>query len=101
MIYIDQISDASFEVRQRAKKTRAFERGNCVLVAPHDETKVLRLVEFIGNRVLCVAFETGEACGANDHGRYCYHAVAAKRRREINAKRRRTLQRKKSQLRAA
>jgi len=91
VIYESQISEASFDVRLKAKATRAFERGNCVLVAPHDESKVLRLVEFIGNRVLCVAFETGEACGANDHGKCCYHAVAAKRRREINAKRRRTI----------
>ena len=96
MIHASQIDEASAPVKERAKHTRAFERGNCVLVAPHDEEKDLRLVEFLPRQmVLCVAFETGEPCGANDHGRYCYHTVAAKRRREINRKRRATLAMKK------
>lgn len=60
MIHESQLSEASFEVRQRAKQTRAFERGDRVLVVPHDPVKVFRLVTFIGELIICVAYETGE-----------------------------------------
>jgi hypothetical protein len=90
MITTHAIKQASDAVRAKALRTRAFQRGNRVLVAPRDAGKALRLVEFNGNTVTCVAFETGEACPANEHGRYCYHALAALRRKEINRKARAT-----------
>ena len=94
MITINQLKEASFDVRQRAKRTKTFQRFSYVLVAPHDESKALRLVTFNGETIICAEFGTGKPCEANDHGRPCYHALAANRRREINEKRRATLRRK-------
>ena len=95
MIRKSEINSASFDVRRRAKATRAFERGDHVLVAPHDEKKVLRVVTFMPNgQVMCQAYESGIECEANSHQRVCYHVFSAARRREINRKRRATIKRK-------
>ena len=97
MILLSDIADASFNVRRRAKQTRAFERGEHVLVVPLDDKKQFRLVSFLPNEfVICTAYETGEACEANAFGRVCYHAVAGHKRREINRKRRETLKARRS-----
>lgn len=103
MIHESDIPSASFDVRRKAKATRAFERGNVVLVVPNDESKVFREVHFLqGGWILCVDAGTGEPCEANSKGkRVCYHAFSAHRRREINAKRRATLARKRQEKRAA
>lgn len=91
MITHSQISEASFEVRLKAKKCHAFERGNEVYVIPFDQTKEARIVIFLTEGIMCVSVE-GVMCEANWKGhRPCYHVIAAKRRRDINAKRRRTL----------
>lgn len=92
MILASDIKGASFDVRRKAKATRAFERGDHVLVAPHDAEKALRVVSFLPTGyVLCCNATTGEQCEANSFRVVCYHAVAADRRREINAKRRATI----------
>lgn len=91
MITHAQVSEASFEVRLKAKKCHAFERGNEVYVIPFDQTKEARIVIFLTEGVMCVSVD-GVMCEANWKGRRCcYHVMAAKRRRDINAKRRRTL----------
>jgi hypothetical protein len=98
MIHESKIPEASFDVRLKAKDTRAFERGNVVFVVPDDESKVFREVHFLsGGWVLCVDAWTKEPCKANEVGkRCCYHIFSAKHRKDINAKRRATLVRKKS-----
>jgi hypothetical protein len=97
MIQYSQIATASFDVRRKAKTCRASERGNKVYVAPLDESKDRRIVLFLTEGVLCFSTD-GVACEANWHGRYCcYHVFAANRRREINAKLRRTLASKRLQ----
>src|SRR5690349_15858820 len=103
MIHESKIPEASFDVRLKAKDTRAFERGNVVLVVPNDETKVFREVHFLsGGWVLCVDAWTRKPCKANEVGHHCcYHIYSAKRRKDINAKRRETLRRKKSERIAA
>lgn len=91
MITHSQIKQASFEVRRKAKQCHAFERGNQVYVIPFDETKELRIVMFLTEGIMCFSTD-GVSCEANWHGkRCCYHVAAAQRRRDINAKRRRTL----------
>lgn len=91
MIQESQIREASFDVRRKAKFCRAHERGNKVYVEPFDQTKERRIVLFLTEGILCFTTD-GVSCEANWHGRYCcYHVMAAHRRREINAKRRRTL----------
>src|SRR5688572_4497400 len=97
MIHESDIPSASFKVRLHARATRAFERGSVVLVVPHDESKVFREVHFLsGGWILCLDAGTREPCEANSKGkRVCYHVVSAARRRDINAKRRRTIAAKK------
>lgn len=91
MISTNDIKTASFEVRSKAKQTHAYERGNRVLVVPKDEQKQIRLVEFNGTTVTCVAFETGEECPANGQFHHvCYHVFAAYKRRQRNKKWRKT-----------
>lgn len=90
MISTNDIKTASFEVRSKAKQTHAYERGNRVLVVPKDEQKQIRLVEFNGTTVTCVAFETGELCPANECHAICYHVFSAYKRRQRNKKWRRT-----------
>ena len=91
MIKHSQVSEASFEVRLKAKKCHAFERGNEVYVIPFDQTKDARIVMFLTEGIMCVSAD-GVMCPANWQGkRVCYHVIAAKRRRDINAKRRATL----------
>ena len=103
MIHESKIPEASFDVRFKAKDTRAFERGNVVLVVPNDESKVFREVYFFENGwILCVDAWTKKPCKANEVGNHCcYHVVSADRRRKINAKRRETLRRKKLERMAA
>ena len=97
MIRYSQIDEASLEVRRKAKQCHAHERGNKVFVLPFDETKDRRIVLFLTEGILCFSTD-GVSCEANWHGRHCcYHVLAANRRREINAKRRATLRRKKLQ----
>lgn len=95
MITHSQVSEASFEVRLKAKKCHAFERGNEVFVIPFDKTKDARIVMFLTEGIICVSVD-GVMCQANWHGRTCYHTQAARRRRDINAKRRRTVAIKKA-----
>lgn len=91
MITHSQVSQASFEVRLKAKKCHAFERGNEVYVIPFDQTKDARIVMFLTEEIMCVSVD-GVMCEANFKGkRCCYHVFAAKRRKDINARRRRTL----------
>lgn len=91
MIQKSQISQASFDVRRKAKQCHAYERGDRVYVVPFDETKETRIVMFLTEGIMCFSTD-GVACEANWHGkRCCYHVFAANRRRDINAKRRRTL----------
>lgn len=102
MIQRSDIKTASFDVRQRARATHAYERGDHVLIAPFDESKALRTVVFFQDgRVLCVNATTGEQCEANSFGNVCYHSFSAGRRKDINAKRRATLRAKKQGVRAA
>lgn len=89
MIQPSELKFASAEVIARAKLCRAYERGNQVYVKPQIPMKENRIVIFLREGILCVATD-GEACPANDHGRYCYHTLAANRRREINKKSRAT-----------
>lgn len=93
MIHQSQIKEASFDVRLKAKRTRAFERGSVVLVVPHDESKAFREVVFLsGGGVLCFDAATSEPCQANSIGkRVCYHVLSAWKRREANRKRRATI----------
>lgn len=101
MIQPSQIKEASFDVRRKAKFCRTHEHGNQVDVMPFDESKDRRIVLFLTEGILCFSTD-GVACEANWHGRYCcYHVFAANRRREINAKRRATIARKRSEKRAA
>lgn len=94
MIQQSQISEASFDVRRKAKFCRTRERGNKVYVNPFDETKDRRIVLFLTEGILCFSVD-GVACEANWHGRHCcYHIFAANRRKEINKKRRDTIARK-------
>lgn len=91
MITHSQVSEASFEVRLKAKKCHAFERGNEVYVIPFDPAKDSRIVMFLTEGIMCVSVD-GVMCEANRKGhRACYHVMAAKRRKEINAKRRNTI----------
>ena len=91
MIKHSQVSEASFEVRLKAKKCHAFERGNEVYVIPFDQTKDARIVIFLTEGIICVSVD-GVMCDANWKGhRCCYHVYAAKRRKDINAKRRATI----------
>jgi len=85
---------ASFEVRRRAKATRAFQRGQNVLVVPKDTSKVMRIVSFLPTGILCANATTGEICPANDFKALCYHCLAAWKRIQANEKRRRTLKAK-------
>ena len=102
MIRSAQIDEASFGVRLKAKACECHEVDErTVYVIPHDRTKDRRAVIWLLEGILCVSATTGEPCEANDHRKYCYHAVAANRRREINAKRRATLNRKKLRAQAA
>lgn len=92
MIKESDICLASFEVRRKAKQTRAFERGACVLVVPKDENKAMRYVTFLPHGgVTCVDAALGDPCEANSRQLTCYHCFSAKRRREINKKLRQTL----------
>lgn len=96
MITHSQVSEASFEVRLKAKKCHAFERGNEVYVIPFDQTKDARIVIFLTEGIMCVSVD-GVCCEANFKGhRCCYHVFSAARRRRINAKRRATLAMKKA-----
>lgn len=90
MITHSQISEASFEVRLKAKKCHAFERGNEVYVIPFDQTKDARIVIFLTEGIMCVSVD-GVMCKANEFKTVCYHCVAAVNRRRINAKRRKTI----------
>lgn len=91
MITHSQVSEASFEVRLKAKKCHAFERGNEVYVIPFDQSKEARIVIFLTEGIMCVSVD-GVMCNANFKGhRCCYHVFCADRRRKINAKRRATI----------
>ena len=90
MIKHSQISEASFEVRLKAKKCHAFERGNEVYVIPFDQTKDARVVIFLTEGILCVSVD-GVTCKANEFKTACYHSVAAANRRRINSRRRNTI----------
>lgn len=91
MIQQSQIKTASFDVRRKAKACEVHEvNQTTVYVLPHDETKNRRAVIWLPNGILCVSVD-GVECEANGFKNVCYHAFAANRRREINAKRRRTL----------
>lgn len=97
-----QIADASFDVRRRAKLCRTHEEGNRVWVETPEFDKDNRVVEFYPFGIMCVSTDTGEQCKANEVGKHCCrHVFAANRRKEINAKRRRTLAMKKQESRAA
>ena len=100
MIHVSQISSASFDVRRKAKQCHAHEVENAVYVIPFDTTKEKRAVIFLPDGILCVAV-TGEQCEANSFHAVCYHSVAAFRRKQINAKRRRTIAMKKQGSKAA
>jgi len=90
MIDYSQISEASFDVRRKAKHCRARQVENAVYVLPLDPAKERRVVVFLNEGIICVSTD-GVQCEANSFRNVCYHAVAAQRRKEINAKRRRTL----------
>lgn len=100
MIQVSDINSASFDVRRRAKQCHAHGCGNAVYILPFDESKERRAVVFLNEGILCVATD-GVACPANDHALVCYHVFAANRRKQINAKRRRTLAMKKQEAKAA
>ena len=95
MIRLNQITNASFDIRRKAKQVSAREVENAVYIIPHDEKKDRRAVIFLPDGIICVSTD-GVACPANDFGNVCYHVLAAARRREINRKRRETLRRKKA-----
>lgn len=97
MILRSDIKFASEEVRSRAKKFRAFERGDRVYVMT-EEGKHDRGVFFEGPKVECFSVEDGTQCPANSFKTVCCHAFAADRRKRINAKRRATLARKKFKI---
>lgn len=102
MVHASDIDAASFEVRRKAKQTRAFERGPCVLVVPKDENKAMRYVTFLPHGgVTCVDAVLGDPCEANSRQLICYHSFSAKRRREINKKLRATIRAKKQGFKAA
>ena len=98
-----QIDEASFEVRLKAKACECHEVDpKTVYVIPRDDSKDRRAVIWLLEGILCVSTDTGEICKANEIGNHCcYHVFAANRRREINAKRRATIRRKKFRLVAA
>ena len=100
MIQESELKFASDDVIARAKKCRTNERGDHVYVDPQIPMKEQRIVLFLREGILCIATD-GVACPANDHGKYCYHAYAAKRRKDINKKRRATIARKHQLARAA
>jgi hypothetical protein len=95
MIQISDIQTASFPVRLKAKATRTRELDNCVYVMPLDESKDRRAVIFLAEGILCVSTD-GEQCKANEFSNVCYHCVAAHRRKQINAKRRATIQKRRA-----
>lgn len=91
MITYPQVEQASFEVRLKARRCHAFERGDKVVVIPFDQTKESRIVMFLTEGILCFSSD-GVSCEANWHGKHCcYHVFSADRRRRINAKRRATI----------
>jgi len=96
MIQASALNSASFEIRRKAKACHAHERGNKVYVLPFDESKDRRIVLFLEVGILCFSTD-GTACEANSFRSVCYHVLSAVRRREINRKRRATIQRKRSQ----
>ena len=93
MIQRADIKTASFDVRRKAKRYHAYERGDHVLTMPYgeDDGSIRAVVFLVGGGVICVHATTGESCPANEFGMVCKHVVAAQRRVEINAKRRQTL----------
>jgi hypothetical protein len=94
-----KIKLASDEVKARGLTFITRERGDWVGVGT-EANKEDRAVHFKGSEVECFSIESGDQCPANQFGTVCAHVWAGDRRRRINAKRRKTIERKRGQIAA-